>query len=343
MIGERVRLARESCGLTQRELADIAQVPLGTLQDLEAGRTLTPAAEVIDRVAMGTGYPRGFFLRSRPLPDVPEGNFRRLKRGTSKVGKQIRAEVRQLLEIVQEAEGVLRLPPVGLEPIPADPFELDDVEHVAMKVRANMGIDPRSPIPNVIRAAERAGVVVVFLNYPMEDHDGYSVWPDYGLGGRPVIAVSASRPGDRNRSTVSHELGHLILHTLRRGVDRDRAEKEAFRFAGAFLLPRKVATEAMRPPVTLGVLKAVKANFGTSIAMNAQRALDLQLIDRDHFISLRKQMSKRGWLRDEPIHVAAEKPVLIGKTVEALAGPGSTRQRAQQIGLPLFRFGLMAS
>lgn len=114
--------------------------------------------------------------------------------------------------------------------------------------------------------------------------------------GRPIIVYSATDAGDRQRFTIAHELGHLLLHSALRNdeVDLDQAEKEAHRFAGALLLPRVAAMEAMRPPLTLTTLASIKANFGKSIAMGARRALDLDLITEARFVSLRKQLTSRG-------------------------------------------------
>ena len=144
-------------------------------------------------------------------------------------------------------------------------------------------------IPNLTRAVERAGVLVVRFPGTIKDHDSYASWPDFSLGGRPVIALTGGHPGDRDRFNVGHELGHLLLHTLRPNTDPREAEAEANRFAGALLLPRRSAAAALRRPITLRVLMGVKATYGISIAMGAQRARDLELISKAQFVSLRCQ------------------------------------------------------
>ncbi|MBU6430508.1 MAG: ImmA/IrrE family metallo-endopeptidase, partial [Cyanobacteria bacterium REEB65] len=39
-------------------------------------------------------------------------------------------------------------------------------------------------------------------------------WPDYP-NGRPIICLSRGRPGDKDRFSLAHEFGHLVLHQLR--------------------------------------------------------------------------------------------------------------------------------
>jgi Zn-dependent peptidase ImmA (M78 family)/transcriptional regulator with XRE-family HTH domain len=341
MIGERVRIAREICRLTQLDLAERTGVPLGTIGWIESGRTVAPLEDQIERIAAATGFPTSFFHLGT-LPDLPEGHFRKLKRGTAKDEKQLRAQVRLVVELVQRAEQQVRLPNVAIEAIAKD-VSLDDIEDIAQKVRDRLGVGDRDPIPNFMRAVERAGVIVVRLSIDLEDHDSYSTWPDHSLDGRPIIAISAGHPGDRDRANVGHELGHLVLHTLRPAVDGDLAETEAWRFAGAILFPREAAEELMQPPVTLRVLMAAKATYGTSIAFNAKRALDLHIITKEQFVSLRKQLSARGWTKEEPVDVACEKPVLMPKIVEHMGGDGSTKERAERMHVQTFFLPLISA
>lgn len=342
MIGERVRLAREASRLTQEELAEAAGVPLGTLGDIELGHIINPAEDAVSRIASTTTFPIEFFYLG-PLPDLPEGNYRRLKRGKSKVTKQIRAQVRQVVELVQRAEdGFVRLPNVLVEPI-ASLERMDRIEALSLYVRGLLGVGDRDPIPNLTRAVERAGVVVVALPTEMEDHSGFSVWPDFGIQGRPVIALSRGHSGDRDRFTIAHELGHLILHTIRAMIEPGDYEAEANRFAGALLMSHWAAVEVLRPPVTLKTLKAAKATFGISMGAAAQRSLDLEIISKTQFTSLRKQLSARGWNRHEPIEVGKEQPLLIAKVLRALAGDGPVSEQARRVAMPVFNYKVLAS
>ena len=344
MIGLRVRLARETCKFTQKELAELSGVPIGTLSSIESGRTQNPSDEFIERFAAATSFPHSFF-KLGPLPDVPDGHFRRLKKGRAKDTKRVRAQVRLISEIVQRADRELNLPLVTIRPISHRESRIDllDIEDMATELRGYIGVDDHSPLSNVIRAAERSGVIVARLPNDFPDHDGYSVWPDQGLDGRPIIAISSGCPGDRDRASVAHEIAHLFLHTVRSRLDYDVAEREAWLLAGAILLPKSAAESLFKPPVTLRVLLAAKAAYGVSVGLAAQRALDLSLITRPHFVSIRKQMSSRGWNRSEPGKVPSEKPVLIKKIVERLAGTGSVRERADRLHTHYFLVSALAS
>jgi Zn-dependent peptidase ImmA (M78 family)/transcriptional regulator with XRE-family HTH domain len=337
MIGERVRHARDFCGLTQDGLAELAGVPQGRISEVEAGRDGSPKADVVAAIARATSFPVEFFYLG-PLPDLPDGNFRRLKRGKTRVTRQVRAQARQIVEVVQRAEPLLTMPPVHIKPVRI--VGSDDIEGIAASVREDAGVGYFDPIPNLTRAVERAGVVVAAFAGEIPDHFGFSAWPDFGFDGRPIVVFAANDPGDRQRFTIGHELGHLILHSpLRQDeLESRRAEAEANEFAGALLLPREVAMEAMRPPLTLHTLAQVKATFGVSIAMCIERAHGLKLISDERHLSLRKQLTGRGWHRHEPVEVPNETPVLIRRILE-LVGEGQTvADRATNVKMPLFAY-----
>lgn len=334
MIGERVRLAREACGLTQDELADRAGVSQGLISHIEAGRVYEPSMDTIAALADGTGFPLSFFERG-PLPDIQEGNFRKFARGTSKTAKQIRALARQMVEVVQRYEDSGgKLPPLAINPI-THLGNMEEIEYHIQDVRHWLRVGEQDAIGNVMRAVECAGVVVLRLPIEMEDHDGFSVWPYFGVGdARPVIIVTGEHTGDRDRFTVAHELGHLVLHSARRGVNPGRAEDEANRFAGALLLPENTANTSLASPLLLDDLKGVKRNFGISMAAAAMRAFDLGLISPLERTAIFKQLSLYGWRTKEPVRVDPEQPALIQRII----GPGTVKERSDRTGLSPFLY-----
>ncbi len=57
-----------------------------------------------------------------------------------------------------------------------------------------------------------------------------------------VLAVNADHARTRQRFTIAHELGHLVLHAD--GTD-DNSEREADQFASALLIPREMLRRAV--------------------------------------------------------------------------------------------------
>jgi WD40 repeat protein/DNA-binding SARP family transcriptional activator len=78
-VGSLVRIRRRAAGLTQRELADRAQVSLGTVRDLEQGRTHRPRRDSMTRLAGVLDLDAArlqALTRDTPEPAGPEGGRR---------------------------------------------------------------------------------------------------------------------------------------------------------------------------------------------------------------------------------------------------------------------------
>jgi Zn-dependent peptidase ImmA (M78 family) len=226
-------------------------------------------------------------------------------------------------------------------------LSIDSVEELAAQTRDNLGLDPSGPVLHVTRSLERGGIVVAPLAFSESDDDsetighfGASCWP--GPPDPAVIGYFEGGSGDRQRFTLAHELGHLVMHTRRRFVSDP--EDEANRFAGAFLVPRVRAEEFITTDITLGDLARLKATWGVSIQALIMRCGQLGLIDPARKTSLFKQLSARGWRKNEPVRVHPEPPTLLAKLIEYRFGEGMAgyRRAADVLGLPVFALATLA-
>jgi DNA-binding SARP family transcriptional activator/tetratricopeptide (TPR) repeat protein/DNA-binding transcriptional regulator YiaG len=73
-VGSLVRIRRQAAGLTQQELADLAQVGLGTVRDLEQGRTRRPGRDSLTRLAAALGLDPARLQALMPSTAEPAGN-----------------------------------------------------------------------------------------------------------------------------------------------------------------------------------------------------------------------------------------------------------------------------
>lgn len=191
------------------------------------------------------------------------------------------------------------------------------IEQFALEVRAEAEVAEDAPVGNAIRAAERLGCLVL----PLRDEVGRHLGVSHYINGTPYIRVSRERPnvpGDRQRFTVAHEVGHLGLHAQvpppSTADDARRLEAQAHRFAGAFLAPRDpllddLATQGGR--VTLSTLAELKSHWGVAIKMLVVRLKQLGVVSDDQATSLYKQISKRGWNTGEPVPVTNERAIWL--------------------------------
>ncbi len=139
---------------------------------------------------------------------------------------------------------------------------------------------------------------------------------------------SSTFPEIRQRFTVAHELGHLVLHSgsaqPSTPADAARLEREANRFAAAFLVPGDAALEDLHAAggrVTLSVLAQLKQKWGYAIKAFVFRFRELGVIDDAQARSLYKQISARRWNKDEPHRPGTESAVWLRKALrEKFAG-----------------------
>jgi Zn-dependent peptidase ImmA (M78 family) len=100
------------------------------------------------------------------------------------------------------------------------------------------------PISSLIDILEAHGVRVFASRGCDKAFDGLMMHLDAGTAKWPIILIDDQWPGDRQRFTLAHELGHLVLHgrlAAKEAAGSSLKEETACnRFAGAFLLPGDV-------------------------------------------------------------------------------------------------------
>lgn len=327
--GERVKQARELRGLTQTELADRIGKDQSAIARIERNG-FQPSDEVLEAIAIQTGFPPSFFRR-KPSSGFTAGSLQFRARRMS-AGERTRAYqyAKTVWECVQMMADEITEIPVKLP-------KLDEPPDVAAAVtRAELGLSPDAPIPNVIDAVERAGVLVLTIPLPLEKWDAFCLWAGEETK-QPVIVVASQAPGDRLRLSVSHELAHLVMHQSLQG-ELQAIEREASRFAGEFLMPEAAMRQEIVPPVTLTSLSELKPHWGVSIQALIYRARDLEIISERQRSYLFEQLSVRGWRKQEPseLAVAVEKPRAVRKMAELLYGdPIDYRRFAGDAGFAL--------
>jgi Zn-dependent peptidase ImmA (M78 family)/transcriptional regulator with XRE-family HTH domain len=324
--GQRIVELRNLLVLAQKKLSSVIGVAQSYLSGLERGRVeLTRAA--IHRICAATATPTSFFQYSTPPYSADDINFRTHARTVS--AKQQDFVIQAFKEIERISAMLAHAPVVRVKRVViplAEHTDLSDhdLELLAGDIRAAYGLSGDAPVPNVTRMMEQAGIAIASMSAPfgndglLEGHCGMSRWP----AGSPRASVGfvTGMTGDRQRFTLAHEFGHVLLHTRRTVSDPKQRQREAEYFAGALLLPRPYAQHTITESLTLHDYLRIKAEFGISLHAIITRAQRLGLITWDRQHSLMLQLSTRGWRHDEPVHVDPESPLLLHSELVALHG-----------------------
>lgn len=287
---EMITLARESRGLSQSELALRLSVSQSLLSKLEAG-TVPVSAPTLVSLCRELDYPERFFTRRDRVCGPSTSEFFHRKRAAvpSRVLERIHAQVNirrmHVTRMLRAVDMPITIPHL-------DPDEFDgNVEEVARALRARWQL-PRGPVRNVIATIESAGGFVIRMRFDTNKVDALSWWLH---GEAPIFVVNDAIPADRERLTLCHELGHLVMHSVARGD----MEEQADRFAGAFLMPADDIRGQLRD-CDLRSLAALKPVWRVSMGALLKRAEHLGLLPAGRVRYLWMQLSRAGYRTREP-------------------------------------------
>ncbi|MBD3610189.1 MAG: ImmA/IrrE family metallo-endopeptidase [Gammaproteobacteria bacterium] len=299
MIGERIERARQAAGLSLRALAEQVDLSAMAISKYERNE-VTPGSDVMLRLAEAMGVRVEYFFRQDTV-ELQNVEFRKHAALSKAEERQILADVQDRLErwhdlddiFPPSAEMKFKLP----KGLPQQIGDLGDIEAIAIKLRDHWELG-HNPIPDLIDTLEENGIRVIVTPYiGKERFDGLSA----KVNDMPVIAIGSEWPGDRQRFTLAHELGHLILHG--RLSEELNEEKACDRFAGAFLVPGEVVIEALgskRKWLEPRELLLLKLEYGLSIGGWTYRARDMGVLDKTTHGKFYGFLRKQGWDKQEP-------------------------------------------
>ncbi len=328
MIPDRFKLARELNGLTQNELRDLLEKDAGrhvaqsTIAEIETGR-LVPSSDLAFLIGEVTGFPVEFFEKGELL-QFPSGSlvlYRAKSIVTAREEAQVRRHAQLLVEIIANLSGRIELLDCRIP-------QLDDSPpaEAAQITRATLGLAPDLPIENLIRRIEHAGVIVLALPHARDPVDAFSAW--VGVHQEiPCIATLSGAPGDRQRFSVAHELGHLVLHRAMRG-GATLMEDEANRFASEFLTPRVAMETEISRPVTLTSLQELKKRWRVSMRSLVNRAYEVEVVTARQRSYLFKKLNAAFGGRGEPTQLRRERPRALQQMFEMIYGLPIDYERA---------------
>lgn len=312
-VGEMLRLARQRRGLTQKAAASQLGVLQNVLSRFENGVADSDSAFLL-KASQVYKVPQEFFELRDPVygPPVSVHPMTRSKADvTARELDMISAELN-----IRQIHLNRFLDSVDFEPtgdIPRlDVEQYGSPENIAATVRAHWGI-PSGPVQNLMQYVERAGVVVGYSDFGGASVSGVT----FRVPGKPpLVLLNSTHPGDRQRYTLGHELGHLVMHRF----PTANMESEANEFASAFLMPANEMRAAFRGrKISLAFLAAAKPEWKVSMQALLYRASSLKLLSENQSRYLWQQISANGWRLKEPadIDITPEKPSVLSSIVQA--------------------------
>ena len=299
MIGQRLHRARKAAGMSLRDLGAVVGLTHAAIKKYEDEQA-TPPSTTLLKLARALNVRTEYFFRPETMT-LDRIEYRKRSTLPKKRLEAIEHEVIDQIERRIELENLFPSPPVTpfapVTELPANISDIAQIEDAAEAVRKawDLGLDP---IPDLIDVLETHGIRVFMIDTNANPKfDGLAA----SVNQMPIIVVGSNWPGDRQRFTLAHELGHLMLSDrLTAGIDEESA---CNRFAGAFLIPRKSVMQelgAHRNYIEPKELALLKEEFGLSMAGILYRARDLGIVSPSWRDEQAKLFRIKGWHLTEP-------------------------------------------
>lgn len=311
MIGARLKLARSASGLSLRGLSDridnrVSAQAIGKYERNESMPSSGVLIALADALRVSVNY-----LTGDPGISLQSVDFRTKKVGSRRERDRIKATVLHKLERYLTIEELLGLPTAHWHTPSSAPYpvisDLLEADRAASSLRNDWGLGI-NPIPDMAEMMEDRGVKVLFCELSGVDGLTTQIHRD-GMPDAHAIVVDQSHTRDRQRFTIAHEMGHMVLD-IAPGIDD---EKAAHRFAGAFLMPEEILWSKIgrhRSDIDWRELLMLKLTYGMSIQAITYRCKDLGIISQALMGRLFDIFEDEGWRSPpyrEPLEILGDR------------------------------------
>ena len=288
-----LRISRQARGWSQTELSKQSGVSQASLSKLENG-LIRPSDDVLARVAGALYVPKSLFVepdRILGLPMSIHPMYRKRasvgQRGLERLEAELNIRLLHIRRLLKSVEFEPELPRPEL-----DIDEFGDPERIAALVRRTWLV-PTGPMKNLVGWVERTGCIVMHCDFAALSVDGVTI---NSPSMPPCIFLNRNQPADRQRYSLAHEVGHIVMHR----VPSAAMEDEANAFASALLMPAREIRPHLSGRLTIQKLAALKPVWRVSMQALLYRAKTLGAITASQSQYLWRQISSLGYRRSEP-------------------------------------------
>ena len=220
-IGKNLKRTRLLKNLSLKEAGSLLNMSATAISKYEKGEIIPNSRKLIE---FANAYKVNSFdlLKVYDTPKMKFTSFRKKKRLTGQklelLEELIQDEVAKYLEVIE----MNNLESKNIKFKIYDCDTLSDAEQAANKFRDYIKISNKQPLSDLINILENLGIIIVQVKNPdhrFDDFDGLSEI----VNKTPVIVLLDNiKDGARQRFTIAHELGHLVLNITKENVDEEK-------------------------------------------------------------------------------------------------------------------------
>lgn len=302
MLGNNIKKYRKRNNLSLRQLAELLEISHTAIDKYEKNE-LIPNSNILIRMSEIFKIKVADLFKN-PQEEIEIKDIHYRKKATfNKKNQDIVEDITK--EFLQKYLEVMELFPkdrfnkVDLNYLTYSIEKYEDIEEATIRLREKLKLGDE-PISNLLDVLEEQGFIVIFIE-PIKGFDG----KEGMVNCKPFIVLANDKPGDRQRNSLAHELGHILV--THENLDD---EKVANYFAGAFLIPRISLIKDLgekRSTLSMFELKKLKRKYKVSMQSIIYRAAQLGIITENEKTRLFKRFSVMGYRLNEPIEIEKEK------------------------------------
>lgn len=312
MFGKNLKYYRLKNNMSMKELADLAGISSMAISYYEKEER-RPDMQTIKTLAKILKVRVTDFLATRDNGlEFCHGEFRKNSRLSAKQQEFIKEEVEEYFGRFYQTVRIL-----GGEVLPEysalHSLKLSDsAEENAFKMRETLELSKNGPIGGMIELLENKGILVYLCDIENEDFSGMNGT----VNGRPYLIINKNMNPQRIRSTIAHEMAHLMFQWPEDMQDKE-IEKMANAISGAFLFPvsdMKRELGVRRSAIT-NDMAGVCHEYGISMYMLVMRANKSGIVNDYVAKKFYINANKAGWRKNEPPRAPKEETRLFYQLV----------------------------
>ncbi len=312
MFSKNLKYYRLKSNMSMKELASSIGVSPMTISYYESGER-KPGMETVKALAEVLDVKVTDFLSSRNHNLIfSHGEFRKGSRLSVKQQDYIRESVEEYLSRFYCVVALL-----GGEVLPEAPvcrgIRLSmDVEENAFAMRRYLHLSEFGPVGNLIGILENKGILVYVTDIESDAFSGMNGT----VNGRPYVIVNGKMSPERIRSTIAHEMAHILFEWPEE-LQEKKAEEMVTAISQAFLFPADDAKRELgirRTSVTRDMSLVCK-EYGISMYLLVKRANLCGIVKDNAAKDFYIKAGRSDWRKNEPSRIEKEEPILFMQLV----------------------------
>ncbi|MCF0134293.1 MAG: ImmA/IrrE family metallo-endopeptidase [Blautia sp.] len=319
--------------MSKKDLAEMCGITPMAISNYESGKRV-PDMETINKLAAALGVYVADFLDSRNDQLVfSHCEFRKKSKLTKTEQEFVRESVEEYFSRFFDAIECLGGNPLP-EPVKCHDLDLSsDYQKNASELRRYLKLSSSGPVDELTAVLENLGILIFEIEM---DNDSFAGM-NGTVNGYPYIVINKNIRPERKRTTIIHELSHIMFNWS--GISDEDQEKMSTAIAGAFLISNDDLFRELGPrksKLTKDLI-LVCEEYGISMYLLVLRANQVGIMNdgltREFYI----KANKANWREKEPSRVKEpEKPMLFKQLVyRAINEEGISIQKgAEFLGIP---------